>query len=119
MRTAALMILLVTGAGCATQVKHPGFGTWDDSVLPLGKVVASRGGWWRNADPEDTGWALALNVPPDPFTYYSALLDKAVKTYYVPREEVVLGEVSVDLLTEVVGTVRAWKATAVAGRRTR
>ena len=118
-RIAPVLIGLLVGGmtACTTQVAYPGYGEWGPAVTPLGPVAVCRGAFCDASD-EGTQGALALNVPPDAATYHAALRDKAAMTYAVPRDEVVLGEVRVELVTEVVGTVRGWRAAAHAGRTT-
>jgi hypothetical protein len=106
----ASLLALSAGAsfsGCSSVVKFPATAAqpWDASVKKLGTVSADSG-----------RWPLSLNQAPTEYTYYSALKKKAAATYIVPEQEVVLGEVSVEISAEINGTVRSWKATAEAGQ---
>jgi hypothetical protein len=96
--------------GCASNLKYapyPASGLDAPGVKVLGPVAADSG-----------KWPLSLNVPPPDYTYYAALRDKAAGQYSVPQNQVVLGEVSVNYTAEVVGTIRSWKASAIAGQNT-
>jgi len=108
MRVSFGLCLALAGlcSACSSVVKYPGAGAWGPDTKSLGPVTADSG-----------KWPLSLNVPPPEQTYYSALKSKACGQYWVPIDEIVLGEVSVALSTEMVGTVRAWKATAMAGQK--
>lgn len=102
--TLALALALLTG--CATAVKYPPTANWTPEIKELGPVKADSG-----------KWPLSLNAPPHEQTYYSALKTKAAKQYGVPVDQIVLGEVDVEFSSELVGTIRSWKATAVAGQK--
>ena len=108
-----LLIIIATSAllcGCASTIKYPPYPAtvnWGTGVKVLGKVTADSG-----------GWPLSLNAPPPEYTYYSALQDTAAKQFAVPRNQIVLGEVSVDYMAEIDGTIRSWTATAIAGQET-
>jgi hypothetical protein len=105
-------------AGCSGQRQHVAYanlGVWDTAVRSLGPVEACQGGF---CCPEgNCEWPLSLTVPPPEETYYRALVDDAVKRYHVPANEVVLDRVTVELITEIVGTVRGWSAKATAGHK--
>jgi len=96
--------------GCASTIKYPAYPAavnWGKDVKILGQVTTDSG-----------PWPLSLNSPPPDYTYYSALQEKAATQYQVPKSQVVLGEVAVDYMAEMVGTIRSWKATAIAGQNT-
>lgn len=102
----ALVLLCVPLVGCQSVVKYPPSPAWGTDVRVLGTVTADSG-----------RWPLALNVPPPEYTYQAALRAKASTQYNVPENQIVLGEVTVKFLTEVVGTIRSWEATAMAGQK--
>ena len=113
-----LLMGFALSAGCAGQrqkVAYPNLGVWDASVKPLGPVSACQGGFC--CPDGKCQWPLSLVVPPAVDTYHRALVDEAVKRYGVPGNEVVLDRVTVELITEIVGTVRGWSAEAIAGRK--
>lgn len=114
--TVIAMTALVSGCAMMETQTSPGLLSWDDSVELLGPVSFCKGEFCRGTD-EGSQSALSLALPPEAPTYYSALQQKASSIYRVPVEEVVLSEVLITLSTEAVGTVRAWKADANAGRR--
>ncbi len=110
-----LLIAACVVMGCSQRVPYADMGKWDSDVVALGPVQACQGGWCCHDG--DCQWPLALSVPPPTETYHRALVDDAVKRYDVPADQVVLRQVVVTLHTEVVGTVRGWKAEAIAGRK--
>jgi hypothetical protein len=112
MRTAILAALVL--GGCAARLTYPGLGTFDPRTETLGAVTVCRGGGCCDTD-EGCQWPLALSAPPEAYTYQAALRDKAARVYHVPAEEIVLGDIAVEVVAELVGTVRAWKATATVG----
>jgi hypothetical protein len=106
--------LLITG--CTSTLPYRSLGEWSDAVETLGEVNYCQGGGCSGSD-EGSQWPLALTSAPTQDNIHAALIAKAIKVYHVPEQEIVLKEINVKLLTEVVGTVRGWKATAVAGRK--
>lgn len=114
----SLAIALLLAQGCAGQrqrVAYSNFGEWNDTVASLGPVEACQGGF---CCPEgQCQWPLSLTNPPPVETYHRALIEDALKRYGVPSDEVVLDQVTVELITEIVGTVRGWSAEAVAGQK--
>lgn len=102
--TAILASYALLFVGCQT-VTFPPYGSWTPEVETLGPVRAESG-----------GWPLSLKAPPPEYTFHSALRSVAHGTYGVPENEVVLGEVSVEFMSELDGTIRSWKASAIAGR---
>jgi hypothetical protein len=119
MRTLLAVIVVLGVAGCTPKMHLTfpgGMGPWDSGVQSLGPVVACGGGGCCGTD-EGCQWPLALTNPPEAYTYQAALRSDAAKRYSVPSNEVVLSDIAVELDTELVGTVRGWKATATAGRK--
>jgi hypothetical protein len=116
---AALMVLL-TGCGVNKSSLYPGTGATADlreeGVQVLGEVTACQGAWCKK-DGGGYEWPVSISHPPPALTYQKALRQKAAKQYGIPEGEVVLGEVSVGYHTEMIGTIRGWEATAVAGRK--
>lgn len=100
------LLLAAILAGCASVAKYAPSPTWEQKSATLGPVEADSG-----------KWPLSLRSPPNKYTYQSALLDNASKKYGVPRDQIILGEVSVKFMAEMDGTIRSWKATAEAGRK--
>src|SRR5438132_11376578 len=102
MKNILIMIAAATlFCGCASTIKYPAYPAavnWQKDVKILGPVTADSG-----------RWPLSLNSPPPDYTYYTALQAKAAEQYHVPRSQVVLGEVAVNYMAEVVGTIRSWK----------
>lgn len=112
----ALAVLAVQGcAGQRQRVAYSDFGNWDESVTVLGPVSACQGGFC--CPDGQCQWPLSLTNPPPVETFHRALIEEAVKQYHVPEDQVVLDDVTVELITEIVGTVRGWSAEAVAGQR--
>jgi hypothetical protein len=100
--TAAATVLLT---GCQSVAKYAPYGSWTANVQTLGPVKANSG-----------AWPLSLHAPPPEYTYHSALRSVAHGIYGVPENEIVLGEVTVEFMSELDGTIRSWKAAAIAGR---
>lgn len=121
MWTFVVALLLVLSGCISTPTLYPGTGLTadlkEDGVVLLGEVTACKGAWCKT-DGGGYESVLSLPAPPDAYAYQSALKKQAVKTYHVPEQEVVLGEVSVGYYAELIGTIRGWQATALAGRRT-
>jgi len=106
MKKCLLMLLsFVLLTGCVSVVKCPPSGAWGPEVQPLGLVKADSG-----------GWPLSLRSTPSDYTFYSALREKAEKQFGVSKNDVVLGEVTVNIGAEMDGTIRDWSAQAMAGR---
>jgi len=103
------LTLLAFSSACTSMIKvapYPDATPWADDVKHLGAVTA------------DSGlWPLSLHSAPPDYTFQSALRAKASSQYGVPQEEIVLGEISVQIGSELDGTIRDWKATAEAGQR--
>ena len=110
MKNAIVPILAIAllCAGCASTIKYPPYPSANWSGIKTFGIVKADSG----------AWPLSLNSPPPDYTYYSALQIQAAKQYGVPQSQIVLGEVSVNYMAEVVGTIRSWKATAIAGQNT-
>ncbi len=106
--TLLCLALFALCSGCTSVIKvapYPTPAPWSDDVKRLGTVTADSG-----------RWPLSLHsVPPD-YTFYAALRAKASSQFNVPEAEVLLGEVTVKIGAELDGTIRDWKATAIAGR---
>lgn len=120
---ARLAALVALGAGlalalngCATRMVVANLGSWTTDTAMLGPVAACQGGFCCHDDGR-CEWPMSLTVPPPAETYQHALVQDAVKRYGVVASDVVLKDVSVELHTEVVGTVRGWAAKAIAGRK--
>lgn len=103
----AVAIAVLT-SGCKSVVKYAPTAPppWGLEVRTLGQVKANSG-----------RWPLSLNVPPPEYTFYDALRTQAATTYSVPKSEVVLDEVTVSFTAEIVGTIRKWEASALAGHK--
>jgi len=103
----SMLVASVLLCGCVSTVKYPPSGDWNSGVRELGMVDADSG-----------AWPLSLNAPPPAETYYFALRTVAASKYSVAPNQIVLDDVSVTFGSEVVGTIRDWKATAEAGQDT-
>ena len=106
MKPLMVLALAVVLCGCQSVVKYAPPNQWSADVRTLGPVMADSG-----------RWPLALNVPPPEYTYAAALRVKAAIEYKVSESEVVLGEITVKYWAEMVGTIRSWEATAIAGQK--
>ena len=103
------LTVLALFSGCSSVIKlapYPDSKPWGDEVKLLGTVMADSG-----------RWPLALQSTPPEYTFFSALRTRAAMTYRVPDDEIVLRDVTVRIKSEVVGTIRSWHASAIAGRR--
>lgn len=109
--------LALTSMGCTqhAQIMVADLGSWTKETAMLGPVEACQGGFCCHDGRCE--WPMSLTVPPPAETYQQALVQDAVKRYAVPADDVVLKGVSVELYTEIVGTVRGWAAKASAGRK--
>lgn len=109
--------------GCSISARSVYSGTGqtfdlrEEGVQVLGEVTACQGGFCENDETGRTEWPMSLTVPPPAATYHAAIRAKAARTFHVPEEEIVVGEVKVGYYTEIVGTIRGWTATAPVGRR--
>lgn len=100
---AAIPLLLT---GCESTLKYPPTAGWKTSQ-PLGPITATSG-----------IWPLSLNAPPPQYTYFAALRDKAAYKFNIPPASVEFDEMTVTFGSELDGTVRDWRATAIAGQNT-
>jgi hypothetical protein len=96
----------------------PSVGSWTAETIVLGRVVACRGGNLDfSEDHKDCNqWPISLPSLPHPETHYAELRTKAALQYQIDVGTIVLKDVQVTYNTELVGTIRGWKATAIAGR---
>jgi len=118
-----LLVAVVIGlmmSACANRsdLMLPSVGSWTPETIVLGRVVACRGG---NLDFSDdhkdcNKWPLSLPSLPHPETHYAELRTKAAQQYQVDVGAIVLKDVQVTYNSELVGTIRGWKASAIAGR---
>ena len=106
-----LSILSILLIGCTSQLAFQGYGVWNADVKELGVVSSCNG---KSCDKAQ--WPLSLKTPPEATTYHAALRREAAEKYGVSEHEIVLGEVSVEILAELDGTIRSRKATAIAGK---
>lgn len=114
-----LLVLLTLLSGCANHstILLPSSGTWTANTVTLGPVVACQGG---NMDFTDTHkecnqWPLSIPSLPHPETHHTELKTKAAQQYRTDVNAIILKDVQVIYNTELVGTIRGWKATALAG----
>jgi hypothetical protein len=106
MKNLAILLIAIAFTACASVSKYAPSPTWEQKSATLGPVKADSG-----------KWPLALRTPPSEYTFQSALLDAAAKQYQVPRDQIVLSEISVKFMAELDGTIRSWEATAEAGKK--
>lgn len=116
-----VVALLLTGCGVNKRSLYPGTAQPADLRAPtiqiLGDVTACQGAWCKKPE-GGYEWPIGLSHPPAALTYQRALERKAAQQFGVPESEVVLGDISVGFTTELIGTIRGWEASAVAGRKT-
>ena len=100
------LALLALCSGCHSLLKYPPSPpeAWGPDVFVVGRVTADSG-----------RWPLSLRTPPPEYTYYSALRAYASRIWDVPADKIMLGEVTVTIGAELDGTIRDWKAYAIAG----
>jgi hypothetical protein len=110
----ALSLLGFLLIGCTSTLPYRSVGVWNNEVRTLGPVSYCQGGGCGHSD-EGYQWPVALPVPPSQDNITAALVGKASRQYHVSESSVVLKEITVKLQTEIVGTVRGWYATAIAG----
>jgi PBP1b-binding outer membrane lipoprotein LpoB len=106
-RIAPLLLGILLLAGCTSAVTYapyPSQAAWTGASKVLGMVEADSG-----------AWPLSLQVPPPEYTFDSALRKKAAAQYGVSEDSIVLSEVAVKFMSEMDGTIRSWKASAIAG----
>lgn len=111
-------LFLLPACAAKTPILLPSSGTWTADTVLLGPVVACKGG---NSDfsehhKECNKWPLSIPSLPHPETHHAELRTKAAEQYYVDGSTIVLKDVQVTYNTELVGTIRGWKATAIAGK---
>lgn len=112
------VLLLLSACAARTPMLLPSSGIWTVDTVLLGPVVACQGG---NRDfsehhKECNKWPLSIPSLPHPETHHAELRAKAAEQYHVDGSAIVLKDVQVTYNTELVGTIRGWKATAIAGR---
>src|SRR5262245_56386320 len=124
-RIVCVCSLVFTGVllgGCTATSVYQGTGATFDlhekGVHILGEVTACEGAHCKNDETGSYDWPLSFHVPPPTSHYQAALRKKAAKQYQVSEGDIVLGEISVEFYTEMVGTVRGWSAKTIAGRKT-
>ena len=101
------LLIAATLTGCVSPIKYPPSADWGKGTRILGPVKANSG-----------FWSLSLRDTPSEYTFTAALRDKAAAEYNVPPESVVLGEKTVYIGAELDGTIRDWRAEALAGQNT-
>jgi hypothetical protein len=116
--TSVALLLLLTACANHSTLLLPAAGTWTSDTVLLGPVVACRGG---NLDfsehhKECNQWPLSLPSMPHPEIHHAELRTKAAQQYQIDVGQIVLKDVQVIYNTELVGTIRGWKATAIAGK---
>lgn len=120
MRLSILLALALFLGGCAnhSELMLPSAGNWTSDTVVLGPVFACRGGNMDfSSDHEECNkWPLSIPSLPHPDTHYAELRTKAAQQYQVDVGTIVLKDVQVVYNTELVGTIRGWKVTAMAGR---
>lgn len=115
--TSVALLLFLTACANHSTLLLPAAGTWTSDTVLLGPVVACRGG---NLDfsehhKECNQWPLSLPSMPHPEIHHAELRTKAAQQYQTDVGQIVLKDVQVIYNTELVGTIRGWKATAIAG----
>lgn len=115
-----LLVLALILPGCANQstLLLPSAGTWTADTITLGPVVACRGGNldFTEHSKECNQWPLSIPSLPHPETHHAELRTKAAQQYQTEVSLIVLKDVHVTYNAELVGTIRGWKATALAGK---
>jgi len=116
--TSVALLLLLTDCANHSTLLLPAAGTWTTDTILLGPVVSCRGG---NLDfsehhKECNQWPLSLPSMPHPEIHQAELRTKAAQQYQTDVGLIVLKDVQVIYNTELVGTIRGWKATAIAGK---
>ncbi len=111
-------ILLLSGCANRSTLMLPSAGTWTADTVLLGPVVACRGG---NSDfsehhKECNQWPLSIPSLPHHETHHAELRTKAATQYQTDVSTIVLKDIEVTYNAELVGTIRGWKATAIAGK---
>jgi hypothetical protein len=111
-------IMLLSGCANRSTLLLPSAGTWTADTVLLGPVVACRGG---NLDftaqhKECNQWPLSIPSLPHPDTHHAELRTKAAQQYQTDVSMIVLKDVAVTYNAELVGIIRGWKATAIAGK---
>lgn len=111
-------ILLLSGCANHSTLMLPASGTWTSDTIVLGPVVACRGGNmdFSEHSKECNDWPLSVPSLPHPETHHAELRTKAAKQYQADVSTIVLKEIEVTYNAELVGTIRGWKATAIAGK---
>jgi len=112
------VLLLATGCANHSTLMLPAAGTWTADTVLLGPVVACRGGNmdFSEHSKECNDWPLSVPSLPHHETHHAELRTKAAKQYQVDVSTIVLKEIEVTYNAELVGTIRGWKATAIAGK---
>jgi hypothetical protein len=113
-----LLAFSVLFAGCACLERYTPPGPWTDGEPEaLGEVTACAGKFCIDPDTGEEMRALALRTPPDERVVRTALRREAAVVYDMPEEDVVLGEVTFEVFSSMVGNIRGWRATAPVARR--
>ena len=92
--------------GCHSVVKYPPSAGWGPDTKVLGRIEADSG-----------RWSLSLRGTPPQYHFETALRKKAAKTFLVPESSLLFGELTVEIGSELDGTIRDWKASALAGQK--
>jgi|CXWL01.1.fsa_nt_gi hypothetical protein len=125
-KTSTVVMLIIglaclSGCGVTSKSVYPGTGTTFDltesGVEVLGQVSCCQGAYCKNDETGRTEWPISLQVPPPAATYQAAIRKKAARTYDVAENQIVIGEIDVSYTSELVGTIRGWTASAIAGRK--
>lgn len=115
-----MLAIGLTMSACANRsdLMLPSVGSWTEQTIVLGRVVACRGGNMDFSEDhkECNDWPLSLPSLPHPDAHYAELRTKAAQQYQVDVGGIVLKDVQVTYNAELVGTIRGWKATALAGK---
>lgn len=117
-------VMLLAGCGLSKSTIYSGTASmpdlYEEGMLVLGEVETCRGAFCPSRAGEGgQEWPLALSSAPPASTYYAALRKRVVAQYYVPDDEVRLGEVTVKYYVELDGTIVGWTAKALAGKQTK
>jgi hypothetical protein len=116
--TSVSLLLLLTACANHSTLLLPAAGTWTSDTVLLGLVVACRGGNMDFSEhhEECNQWPLSIPSLPHPEIHHAELRAKAAQQYQTGAATIVLKDVQVLYNTELVGTIRGWKASAIAGK---
>lgn len=116
MRTMLVGLILVFLSGCTSPMTLPSSGRWDQQTVTLGPVVVCKGGNLTFTPKGCNQWPMSLPSMPAPEIHYAELRAEAADKYSVDAGLIVLKNVVVKYNSEIRGTIRGWKASAIAGK---